>query len=115
MHHQVKKLMYTVRVDAPDPKFGNMLLEQFGGANGELAAPMRYSILRRRRHQGCTPIRDEARNYSHEGFHRGAGEYGQAALRDRKIAPRGRFTSSLTTPQDTAPMREVFFDSYRTS
>ena len=22
----------------PDPKFGNMLLEQFGGANGELAA-----------------------------------------------------------------------------
>jgi Mn-containing catalase len=36
--------MYTVRVDAPDPKFGNMLLEQFGGANGELAAAMQYSI-----------------------------------------------------------------------
>src|SRR3954465_7813066 len=44
MYHHVKKLMYTVRVDAPDPKFGNMLLEQFGGANGELAAPMQYSI-----------------------------------------------------------------------
>jgi FtsP/CotA-like multicopper oxidase with cupredoxin domain len=27
MYHHVKKLMYTVRVDAPDPKFGNMLLE----------------------------------------------------------------------------------------
>ena len=26
------------------PKFGNMLLEQFGGANGELAAAMQYSI-----------------------------------------------------------------------
>ena len=44
MYHHVKKLMYTVRVDAPDPKFGNMLLEQFGGANGELAAAMQYSI-----------------------------------------------------------------------
>ena len=38
MYHHVKKLMYTVRVDAPDPKFGNMLLEQFGGANGGYAA-----------------------------------------------------------------------------
>jgi Mn-containing catalase len=36
--------MYTVRVDTPDPKFGNMLLEQFGGANGELAAAMQYSV-----------------------------------------------------------------------
>jgi Mn-containing catalase len=44
MYHHVKKLMYTVRVDAPDPRFGNMLLEQFGGANGELAAAMQYSI-----------------------------------------------------------------------
>src|ERR1700709_2808704 len=44
MDHQVKKLMYTVRVDEPDPRFGNMLLEQFGGANGELAAAMQYSI-----------------------------------------------------------------------
>src|ERR1700744_1960066 len=44
MYHHVKKLMYTVRVDEPDPKFGKMLLEQFGGANGELAAAMQYSI-----------------------------------------------------------------------
>ncbi len=44
MYHHVKELMYTVRVDTPDPKFGNMLLEQFGGANGELAAAMQYSI-----------------------------------------------------------------------
>ena len=44
MYHHVKKLMYTVRVDEPDPSFGNMLLEQFGGANGELAAAMQYSI-----------------------------------------------------------------------
>ncbi len=38
MYHHVKKLMYTVNIGQPDPKFGKMLLEQFGGANGELAA-----------------------------------------------------------------------------
>src|ERR1700709_309004 len=44
MYHHVKKLMFTVRVDEPDPRFGNMLLEQFGGATGELAAAMQYTI-----------------------------------------------------------------------
>jgi Mn-containing catalase len=44
MYHHLKKLMYTVNVGTPDPSFGNMLLEQFGGANGELAAAMQYSI-----------------------------------------------------------------------
>ncbi len=44
MYHHVKQLMYTVRVGIPDPRFGNMLLEQFGGANGELAAAMQYSV-----------------------------------------------------------------------
>ena len=40
MYHHIKQLMYSVRVGVPDPRFGNMLLEQFGGANGELAAAM---------------------------------------------------------------------------
>jgi len=40
MHN--KRLMYTVRVGAPDPKLGNLILEQFGGPDGELAAAMRY-------------------------------------------------------------------------
>src|ERR1700743_1035072 len=44
MYHHVKKLMYTVAIGEPDPKFGKMLLAQFGGANGELAAAMQYSI-----------------------------------------------------------------------
>jgi len=44
MYHHIKKLMYTVNVGSPDSRFGNMLLEQFGGANGELAAAMQYSI-----------------------------------------------------------------------
>ncbi len=37
-----KRMMYTVRVDQPNPEFAKMLLEQFGGPNGELAAAMRY-------------------------------------------------------------------------
>lgn len=35
MYHHIKQLMYTVRIGTPDPRFGNMLLEQFGGANGD--------------------------------------------------------------------------------
>src|ERR1700709_358514 len=44
MYHHIKKLMYTVNVGEADPRFGNMLLEQFGGANGELAAALQYPI-----------------------------------------------------------------------
>ena len=43
MYHHVKKLMYSINVGEPDVRFGNMLLEQFGGANGELAAAMQYT------------------------------------------------------------------------
>jgi Mn-containing catalase len=44
VYHHIKKLMYTVKVGTPDVRFGTMLLEQFGGANGELAAAMQYTI-----------------------------------------------------------------------
>lgn len=37
-----KRLMYTVRVSEPNPKLGSLMLEQFGGPQGELAAAMRY-------------------------------------------------------------------------
>ncbi|SAL43931.1 catalase [Caballeronia arvi] len=37
-----KRLQYTVRVGAPNPGLANLLLEQFGGPQGELAAAMRY-------------------------------------------------------------------------
>jgi len=40
MHN--KRLQYTVRVARPDPGLANLLLEQFGGAQGELAAAARY-------------------------------------------------------------------------
>ncbi|AOE65007.1 manganese catalase family protein [Pseudomonas corrugata] len=37
-----KRLQYTVRVAEPNPGLANLLLEQFGGAQGELAAASRY-------------------------------------------------------------------------
>src|ERR1700749_5003181 len=55
MYHHIKKMMYTVKVDTPNVRFGNMLLEQFGGANGELAAAMQYTI------QGWNCVDDLAR------------------------------------------------------
>jgi Mn-containing catalase len=37
-----KRLQYTVRVGETNPVLANLLLEQFGGPQGELAAAMRY-------------------------------------------------------------------------
>jgi Mn-containing catalase len=37
-----KRLQYTVRVSESNPALANLLLEQFGGPQGELAAAMRY-------------------------------------------------------------------------
>jgi Mn-containing catalase len=42
MFHHVKDLQFNARVSRPDPYFANLLLEQFGGENGELAAAMQY-------------------------------------------------------------------------
>lgn len=37
-----KRLQYTVRVAEPNPALASLMLEQFGGPQGELAAAMRY-------------------------------------------------------------------------
>lgn len=42
MFYHVKDLQFNARVSKPDPAFASLLLEQFGGANGELAAALRY-------------------------------------------------------------------------
>lgn len=42
MYMHNKRLMYTVRVSEPDPVLAGLMLEQFGGPQGELAAAMRY-------------------------------------------------------------------------
>lgn len=40
----MKDLQFNARVSKPDPAFATLLLEQFGGANGELAAALRYFV-----------------------------------------------------------------------
>ncbi len=44
MFHHVKELQFNARVSGPDPRFAQMLLEQFGGGNGELKAAMQYFV-----------------------------------------------------------------------
>ncbi len=44
MFHHVKELQFNARVSKPDPRFARLLLEQFGGPNGELKAAMQYFV-----------------------------------------------------------------------
>jgi Mn-containing catalase len=44
MFYHVKELQFNARVSEPDPRFASLLLEQFGGPNGELKAAMQYFL-----------------------------------------------------------------------
>src|SRR4051812_9003241 len=44
MIYHAKDLQFNARVEKPDPKFAGLLLEQFGGPNGELKAAMQYFV-----------------------------------------------------------------------
>ena len=44
MFHHVKELQFNARVSKADPRFARLLLEQFGGPNGELKAAMQYFV-----------------------------------------------------------------------
>jgi len=44
MFQHIKDLQFDARVSKPDPRFANLLLQQFGGGNGELKAAMQYFI-----------------------------------------------------------------------
>ncbi len=44
MFQHVKDLQFDAKVSGPDPRFANMLLDQFGGGNGELKAAMQYFV-----------------------------------------------------------------------
>jgi Mn-containing catalase len=44
MFQHIKDLEFDARVSKPDPRFANLLLQQFGGGNGELKAAMQYFI-----------------------------------------------------------------------
>lgn len=44
MFYHSKELQFKARVSRPDPRFARLLLEQFGGPNGELKAAMQYFV-----------------------------------------------------------------------
>ena len=44
MFYHVKELQFNARISKPDPKFASLLLQQFGGPNGELKAAMQYFV-----------------------------------------------------------------------
>ena len=44
MFYHSKELQFNARVSRPDPRFARLLLEQFGGGNGELKAAMQYFV-----------------------------------------------------------------------
>jgi Mn-containing catalase len=44
MFTHIKQLQFNARVSEPDPRFAKLLLEQFGGGNGELKAAMQYFL-----------------------------------------------------------------------
>lgn len=44
MFYHVKDLQFNARVSTPDPRFARVLLEAFGGANGELKSALQYFV-----------------------------------------------------------------------
>lgn len=44
MFYHSKELQFKARVSRPDPRFARLMLEQFGGGNGELKAAMQYFV-----------------------------------------------------------------------
>jgi single-stranded-DNA-specific exonuclease len=82
MYHHVKKLMYTVRVDEPDPRFGNMLLEQFGG------------------HMFAAGLTMKAENY--DAFKAKFEEVVSSTIRDEQLTPEIEISSELH-PKDITP------------
>jgi Mn-containing catalase len=44
MFYHSKELQFNAKVSKPDPRFARILLEQFGGGNGELKAAMQYFV-----------------------------------------------------------------------
>lgn len=42
MWNYEKRLQYPVKISQPNPKIAQVIISQFGGPDGELAASMRY-------------------------------------------------------------------------
>lgn len=68
MFHHVKELQFDARVSGPDVSFARLLLEQFGGGNGELKAAMQYFVQAFGAHQPYPDIYDMLMDIATEEF-----------------------------------------------
>ncbi|MGH7048553.1 MAG: manganese catalase family protein [Stellaceae bacterium] len=96
-----KQLMYDIKIDGADPRFAEMLLEQFGGATGELSAALTYWT--QSFHVEDNAIRDMLQDIALEEFshlemvgrmieqhtEKGAGDAKDAAYKSTLFAVRG--------------------------
>jgi len=68
MFHHIKELQYNSRVSKPDVRFAKLLLEQFGGPNGELKAAMQYFVQAFGCRKSNPPIYDMLMDIATEEF-----------------------------------------------
>src|ERR1700710_841121 len=68
MFYHVKELQFNAKVSKPDPRFASLLLEQFGGANGELKAAMTYFVQAFGARQPCPDKYDLLMDIATEEF-----------------------------------------------
>lgn len=61
-----KELIADVKVESPDARFAQLLLEQFGGATGELSAALQYWV--QSFHVDTPSIRDMLQDIALEEF-----------------------------------------------
>lgn len=66
MFFHKKEPIHVVKIDAPNPRFAQLLLEQFGGATGELTAALQYWV--QSFHCENAPIRDMLQDIAIEEF-----------------------------------------------
>lgn len=66
MFFHKKEPIHVVKVDEPNPRFAQLLLEQFGGATGELTAALQYWV--QSFHCENAPIRDMLQDIAIEEF-----------------------------------------------
>ena len=89
MFFHKKEPIHTVQVDNADPRFAQLLLEQFGGATGELLAALQYWV--QSFHQDDPSIKDMWQDIAIE-------EFGHLEMVDKLIEIQNLTLSISPTP-----------------
>ena len=94
MWNYEKRLQYPVNISAPNPKIAQVILSQFGGPDGELAASMRYLAQRY-----TMPFREVAGLLTDIGSEASEMEFSEASAFFASVcggASSGRFPASVS-------------------